>query len=47
MESPRRLNNLFGRNYAGSMIVRGTNGRFFEAGPGRNWSVGARVEIPM
>ena len=35
-----RLNNLFDKNYAGSVIVADTNGRFFEPAPGRNWNAG-------
>jgi iron complex outermembrane recepter protein len=42
-----RLNNLFDRNYAGSVIVGDTNGRFFEPAPGRNWFVGASVELAL
>jgi len=42
-----RLNNLFDRNYAGSVIVGDTNGRFFEPAPGRNWFVGASVEMAL
>jgi iron complex outermembrane receptor protein len=36
-----RLDNIFGRRYAGSVIVNEGNGRFFEPAPGRNWTVGA------
>jgi iron complex outermembrane recepter protein len=42
-----RVNNLFDRNYAGSVIVADTNGRFFEPAPGRNWFVGTSVHIPL
>jgi ABC-type transport system involved in cytochrome bd biosynthesis fused ATPase/permease subunit len=42
-----RLNNLFDRRYAGSVIVGDTNGRFFEPAPGRNWFVGASVEVRL
>ena len=42
-----RVNNLFDRNYAGSVIVGDTNGRFFEPAPGRNWFVGASVELRL
>jgi iron complex outermembrane receptor protein len=38
-----RVNNLFDRNYAGSVIVGDTNGRFFEPAPGRNWFVGVSM----
>jgi iron complex outermembrane recepter protein len=40
-----RVNNLFDRNYAGSVIVGDTNGRFFEPAPGRNWFIGASVDM--
>jgi iron complex outermembrane recepter protein len=42
-----RLNNLFDRNYAGSVIVGDTNGRFFEPAPGRNWFLGASVDVRL
>jgi iron complex outermembrane receptor protein len=36
-----RLNNVFERQYIGSLIVGDTNKRFYEAAPGRNWLLGA------
>ena len=42
-----RCNNLFDRKYIGSVIVGDTNGRFFEPAPGRNWFVGASVDIAL
>ena len=42
-----RVNNLFDRNYAGSVIVGDGNGRFFEPAPGRNWFVGANVDVKL
>jgi len=36
-----RIDNLFDRQYAGSVIVGDTNGRFYEGAPGRNWLAGA------
>ncbi|HET9670743.1 MAG TPA: TonB-dependent receptor [Acidimicrobiia bacterium] len=42
-----RLNNLFDRNYAGSVIVGDTNGRFFEPAPGRNWFVGVSADVKL
>jgi iron complex outermembrane receptor protein len=42
-----RVNNIFDRNYSGSVIVGDTNGRYFEPAPGRNWFVGASVEIRL
>lgn len=35
-----RIDNLFDRRYAGSVIVNEGNGRYFEPAPGRNWSAG-------
>ena len=42
-----RVNNLFDRNYAGSVIVADTNGRYFEPAPGRNWFAGIDVAITL
>jgi iron complex outermembrane receptor protein len=42
-----RVNDLFDRNYAGSVIVADTNGRFFEPAPGRNWFVGTSVDVRL
>ncbi|MDB5842142.1 MAG: TonB-dependent receptor [Herminiimonas sp.] len=38
-----RIDNLFDRNYAGSVIVNEANGRFFEPAPGRRLFVGLRT----
>ncbi|MDB5929584.1 MAG: TonB-dependent receptor [Polaromonas sp.] len=38
-----RVDNLFGKNHAGSVIVNDANGRYFEAAPGRRLFVGART----
>lgn len=38
-----RIDNLFDKNYAGSVIVNDGNGRYFEPADGRNWSAGLRV----
>ncbi|MBS0446069.1 MAG: TonB-dependent receptor [Proteobacteria bacterium] len=35
-----RIDNLFDRKYAGSVIVNEGNGRYFEPAPGRTWLVG-------
>jgi iron complex outermembrane receptor protein len=42
-----RVNNLFDRNYVGSVIVGDTNGRYFEPAPGRNWFAGVSVDIAL
>jgi iron complex outermembrane receptor protein len=39
-----RLNNLFDRNYIGSVIVGDTNRRYYEGAPGRNWILGASAQ---
>jgi iron complex outermembrane receptor protein len=38
-----RIDNLFAKNYAGSLIVNDTNGRYFEPAPGRRLFVGVRT----
>lgn len=38
-----RIDNLFDRQYVGSVIVSDGNERFFEGAPGRNWSTGVNV----
>jgi len=35
-----RIDNIFDRHYAGSVIVNEGNARYFEPAPGRNWTVG-------
>ncbi|ENX12024.1 hypothetical protein F895_03535 [Acinetobacter sp. CIP 64.2] len=38
-----RVDNLFDKNYAGSVIVNEGSNRFFEPADGRNWSAGIKV----
>jgi iron complex outermembrane receptor protein len=38
-----RVENVTGREYAGSVIVAEARGRFFEPAPGRNWLAGAEA----
>ena len=40
-----RVDNLFGRNYAGSVIVNEGNARYFEPAPTRNWTVGLTATL--
>ncbi|HEV8312258.1 MAG TPA: TonB-dependent receptor [Burkholderiaceae bacterium] len=40
-----RGDNLFGRKYAGSVIVNEGNGRFFEPAPGRTWLAGLSATL--
>lgn len=38
-----RIDNLFDRNYIGSVIVGDGNGRYYEPAPGRNGMVGVNA----
>jgi iron complex outermembrane recepter protein len=40
-----RIDNLFDRRYAGSVIVGEGNSRFFEPAPGRTWAVGGSAAV--
>jgi iron complex outermembrane receptor protein len=40
-----RVDNLFGRSYAGSVIVNEGNARYFEPAPTRNWTVGLAATV--
>jgi iron complex outermembrane recepter protein len=40
-----RLDNLFARRYAGSVIVNEGNSRFFEPAPGRVWTLGLAATV--
>jgi iron complex outermembrane receptor protein len=40
-----RVDNVFDRRYAGSVIVGEGNGRFFEPAPGRTWAVGGNIAV--
>lgn len=40
-----RVDNLFDRHYAGSVIVNEGNERYYEPAPGRNWSAGIDVSF--
>ena len=37
------VNNLFDKEYVGSVIVNESNGRYYEPAPGRNYGVGLSV----
>ena len=39
-----RLDNLFDRQYVGSVIVGDSNNRYYEAAPGRSWYAGAGAQ---
>ena len=38
-----RIDNLFAKSYAGSLIVNESNGRYFEPAPGRRLFAGVRT----
>lgn len=38
-----RVDNLFDRRYAGSVIVNESNGRYYEPAPGRNYGIGLNL----
>ena len=40
-----RGDNLFARQYAGSVIVNDANGRYFEPAPGRTWLASASATL--
>jgi len=40
-----RVDNIFGRSYAGSVIVNEGNARYFEPAPTRNWTVGLAASV--
>ncbi len=42
-----RVNNVFDRKYAGSVIVGDTNGRYFEPAPPRNWFLGLNADVAL
>jgi|GEM_PF-1810090 len=37
LQAAARIDNLFDRRYAGSVIVNESNGRYYEPAPGRSW----------
>jgi len=38
-----RVDNLFDKEYVGSVIVNESNGRYYEPSPGRNYGVGMNI----
>lgn len=38
-----RVDNLFDKEYVGSVIVNESNGRYYEPAPGRNYGVGMNI----
>ncbi|WP_218966805.1 TonB-dependent receptor [Snodgrassella alvi] len=43
LSSYARIDNLFNRRYAGSVIVNDSNGRYFEPSPKRAFSIGINI----
>ena len=42
-----RIDNLTDERYAGSVIVNQAAAQFFEPAPGRNWTAGVRLTVPL
>jgi iron complex outermembrane receptor protein len=42
-----RIDNLTDEKYVGSVIVNQAASQFYEPAPGRNWSLGLRVSVPL
>lgn len=42
-----RIDNVGDKAYVGSVIVNQAAGQFYEPAPGRNWTLGARLNMPL
>ncbi len=42
-----RIDNVSDERYVGSVIVNQTSRQFYEPAPGRNWTLGARLNVPL
>ncbi len=42
-----RIDNLTDKRYTGSVIVNQASSQFFEPAPGRNWTLGLRLVVPL
>lgn len=42
-----RLDNVTDQRYVGSVIVNQTSSQFYEPAPGYNWTLGARLNVPL
>jgi iron complex outermembrane receptor protein len=42
-----RIDNVGDKAYVGSVIVNQAAGQFYEPAPGRNWTLGARLNVPL
>ena len=42
-----RIDNLTDKRYVGSVIVNQAGSQFYEPAPGRNWTLGLRMVLPL
>ena len=42
-----RVDNLLDERYVGSVIVNQAAAQFFEPAPGRNWTLGFKLNVPL
>ncbi len=42
-----RLDNVTDQRYVGSVIVNQASSQFYEPAPGYNWTLGARLNVPL
>ena len=42
-----RMDNLTDKRYVGSVIVNQAGSQFYEPAPGRNWTLGVRLVMPL
>ncbi|MDP3827999.1 MAG: TonB-dependent receptor, partial [Polaromonas sp.] len=42
-----RIDNLTDKRYVGSVIVNQAVSQFYEPAPGRNWTLGLRLVVPL
>jgi iron complex outermembrane receptor protein len=42
-----RIDNLTDQRYVGSVIVNQASSQFYEPAPGKNWTLGLRLVLPL
>jgi iron complex outermembrane receptor protein len=47
MTAYARIDNLADERYVGSVIVNQAASQFYEPAPGRNWTLGLRLTLPL
>jgi iron complex outermembrane receptor protein len=47
MTAYARIDNLADERYVGSVIVNQAASQFYEPAPGRNWTLGLRLSVPL